>query len=134
MILVDASVALKWFLNEPDAEAAEWLSLNHSLVAPQLIVAEIANGLWKAVRKQAFVAEDAIAAIASLLAQFDLLVPLDTLGERALQIAIQLDHPVYDCFYLAAAEREGLELVTADRRFLKAVEGSAWAPVCRSLS
>jgi predicted nucleic acid-binding protein len=39
----------------------------------------------------------------------------------ALRIAISLQHPVYDCFYLALAQAEDCPLVTADQRFLRAV-------------
>ena len=46
-------------------------------------------------------------------------VPLDDLREPALEMAIELRHPIYDCFYLALAQRQRCALVTADRRFLR---------------
>jgi predicted nucleic acid-binding protein len=41
-------------------------------------------------------------------------------------IASQLDHPVYDCFYLALAEARDALLVTADRRLLRKLRGTPW--------
>jgi len=48
-------------------------------------------------------------------------VPLETLIEEAVGLALRLSHPVYDCLYLALAARRGWQLVTADRRFADAV-------------
>jgi predicted nucleic acid-binding protein len=36
-------------------------------------------------------------------------------ARRALEVAGRLDHPVYDCLYLALAEAHGAGLATADR-------------------
>jgi predicted nucleic acid-binding protein len=134
LILVDASVSLKWFLDEPDAGVAEQLSMEHPIAAPELVIGEVGNGLWKAVRKQALTAEQARAAIETLRSRFDSLFPLEPLCERALEIALLLDHPVYDCFYLAAAEREERTLITADQRLVRVVSSTPWEAICRPLS
>jgi predicted nucleic acid-binding protein len=57
----------------------------------------------------------------------------DALERRALELAIALDHPVYDCLYLALAERMGVGMVSADRRFLRAMAGTAFEPLGRML-
>lgn len=49
--------------------------------------------------------------------------PLRPLAPRAAALARELDHPVYDCFYLALAEAEGAALITADRRLVESVRG-----------
>jgi predicted nucleic acid-binding protein len=49
------------------------------------------------------------------------LLPMRSLLEAATRIAVALDHPVYDCVYLAAAEAEGISMVTADERLLRKV-------------
>ena len=54
------------------------------------------------------------------------LVPAIELHENALQIALTLQHPVYDCMYLACAQLEAAPLVTDDRRFLNALGSGAW--------
>ena len=133
-MLVDASVSLKWFLDEPDAEIAESLSLTNELLAPELIASEVGNGLWKAVRKGALDREQALLAIGTLETRFDTFLPLVPVRDRALAIAFELEQPVYDCFYLAWAERQEVPLVTADIRLLSRVEGTPFADRCLRLS
>ena len=41
-------------------------------------------------------------------------------------MACALSHPVYDCLYLALAEREGTRLITADQPFVERVAGTPW--------
>jgi predicted nucleic acid-binding protein len=53
---------------------------------------------------------------------FDRLIPLGDLGARATEIAIELQHPIYDCFYLARAERERAPIVSADAKLLAAAK------------
>ncbi len=60
-------------------------------------------------------AEKARAALSKLPERFDVLSPLLPLTEDAFEIAVSLNHPVYDCFYLALARRESAPLVTADK-------------------
>ncbi len=86
------------------------------LLAPTLIIAEIGNAIWKYHRRGLVTASDAIAALTLASSLPTELVPLEELAPRALEIAAQLDHPIYDCFYLALAERERVPLVSADRR------------------
>lgn len=130
MLLVDASVSLKWFLDEPDAELAETLSLRHDLLAPDIVTGEVGNGLWKAVRKGALDCEQAELAIGTLDSRFEEFLPLAPICDRALAIAFELDHPVYDCFYLAWAERRGVDFVTADVRLLSRITDTRYADRC----
>jgi len=120
-VVVDASVAARWVLDEPGSERALALQNHDTLIAPSLIASEIGNALWKAVRRGDVAGADALAAISAILVPFEALIPVEELRARALEIAIELHHPIYDCFYLALAERERCPLVTADERLLKAV-------------
>jgi predicted nucleic acid-binding protein len=52
--------------------------------------------------------------------------PTAPLAPAAASIALALDHAIYDCFYLALAEIEGMRLATADRRFLAKLPGTHW--------
>jgi len=66
--------------------------------------------------------DPAILALAQLSGLFDELVQLRPLAVPALTIAHDLDHPIYDCFYLALAERERAPLISADKRLLAAAK------------
>jgi predicted nucleic acid-binding protein len=110
--VIDASVAIKWVVEESGTKEA--LSLcRHRIVAPDLLVAECANILWKKVRRKELLEEEAVLA-ARLLARADIaLEPMRALLEPATRLALALDHPAYDCVYLALAEARGCEFVTA---------------------
>jgi predicted nucleic acid-binding protein len=114
-LVIDASVAIKWVVDEPGTLDA--LSLRrHRLFAPDLLVAECANVLWKKVRRNELTASEALLA-ARLLQRADVeLAPMRALLEPATGLAIALDHPAYDCAYLALAESLSCDLVTAGRR------------------
>jgi predicted nucleic acid-binding protein len=122
-LVVDASVAVKWILDEDaSARALALKELREELIAPSLVLAEIGNVLWKHVLRQTLSQADAALGLVHLAATFDRLEPLESLHKRAMALALQLQHPIYDCFYLAVAEREPAPLVTADRRLLAAAE------------
>jgi predicted nucleic acid-binding protein len=134
--VVDASVVAKWFLTEPDSEAALALlgAAFDPLLAPDLVIAEVANALWHKARRGDIGLAPAQEAVANLHAHFDEIVPASALAPRALSIAVELRHPVYDCFYLALAEARGAGFVTADRRLHAAVQGTPWAKLTRLLA
>lgn len=115
--VVDASVTIKWVVDEEGTPAALALLRRGGLVAPELWVAECANVLWKKVHRGELSHEEAALA-ARLLQKVSIeLLPTRPLLETATRLAIELDHPAYDCLYLALALAEGGPLVTADRRF-----------------
>lgn len=116
--VIDASVAVKWVVAEEGTEQAVSLLSGHSLAAPELLVAECANILWKKVRLSELTSQEAMLA-ARLLQQAEIeLHPMRALLERATELAIRLDHPAYDCLYLALAMVNDCRFVTADTRFL----------------
>ncbi len=123
MIVVDASVAVKWLLPEPgDAAAQRLLTGGDSLLGPELIRVEVAAAIARKARVGEIDAQDAeTAAELWLQAIADGVVTL-VLDERdlprALRLAIALNHPLQDCLYLALAERLGAALITADERFV----------------
>jgi predicted nucleic acid-binding protein len=65
---------------------------------------------------------------------FDALESATVLAPRAVAIAGQLDHPVYDCLYLALAEAEQADLFTADTRLIGKVQATSWEQRTVSLS
>jgi predicted nucleic acid-binding protein len=87
------------------------------LIAPELLVPECANVLWKKVRRQELSKEQALLA-AGLLERAEIeLLPMRPLLEPATRIAIDLDHPAYDCLYLALAAANKCRFITADDDF-----------------
>jgi predicted nucleic acid-binding protein len=122
--VIDASVALKWVVEEDGTPQALAVRRQASLIAPELFVAECANILWKKVRRNELTADEARLA-AGLLRGADVeLVPTRWLLVPATRLAIDLDHPAYDCLYLALAIENGCPFVTADRSFVRRVRAS----------
>jgi len=119
-IVIDASVALKWVFHEPGTEAAIAL-LSEELVAPELWLAEAANALWRHVRLGEASAAEAVVRIEELGNAPVTSVSIAPYVRRALQFGTQLDHPIYDCVYLALAEHRETYVVTDDRRFFTRV-------------
>jgi predicted nucleic acid-binding protein len=97
------------------------------MIAPDLVVAEVCNAGWKSLRRREIDAAQFDEIAADVSRAFVRLVSLDQLIRRATVIARELDHPIYDCLYLALAEAENVAMVTADRRLLAAVRGTALA-------
>ena len=114
-LILDASVAIKVVVAEADSDLAEPV-LDHALLAPDLLMAECGNILWKKVRRGQLPAESAADAAAALLAMRVELLPASRFLAGALRRAIRVDHSVCDCLYLEMAATLGLPLVTADRR------------------
>ena len=121
-LVVDASVALKWVLVEPDSALAETV-LFSPLVAPDWWRIEVANGLWKALDRGEIDLDEARAGLARFVN-----VAVETedavgLLDEAMILAARLHHAIYDCLYLALAVRRDTRMVTADGKFLKALAG-----------
>lgn len=132
MKLVDTSVVVKWFVAEEGQAEAELL-IGESLAAPDLLLVEVSNALWKKWRKRELEAEQATMA-QGMVASFVELRPSRPFAEQALAIALQLEHPVYDCFYLAMSEAVGIPLVTADQRLLGRCKGTRFEPLLEVLA
>lgn len=116
--VIDASIAIKWVVKEDGTEEALLLR-QKSLFAPDLLIAECANILWKKVRRNELTEAEAILA-ARLLQRADIrLEPMQPLLEPATRISLALNHPAYDCMYLATAEMLSCRLVTADERLVR---------------
>ena len=122
-VVVDASIAVKWVIAEEGHLESLELSRAQPLVAPDLVLVEAANVLWKKVRLRQLSAEQARQGLGFIREAYAELVSLPELIQRALDISLAIDHPVYDCVYLACAEREQLELFTADKRLAVKVAG-----------
>ena len=122
-IVVDASVAVKWVLPEADSErAAAIRTADDDLIAPSLVWAEVGSAIWRAVVRGDVLAAEAREDLQVALTHYRRIVPLEDLAHRAIELAMHLRHPIYDCFYLALAERERCTLITADTRLITAAK------------
>lgn len=116
-LTVDASIVIKWFVPEPQSDEARLLLARRiHLHAPGLVLAEFANTIWKKVRRSEITDPRPYLDELSSLAELISLYPAGVLIERAAQIAFTLDHPIYDCLYLACAEATESAMITADKR------------------
>jgi predicted nucleic acid-binding protein len=123
--VLDACDALKWVLPEPDSAIAlrlrdDFRNGVHELLAPDVFPAEVGHALAKAERRGIIPAASGAPRLADVLRTLPQLFPsLPDLLPRAYAIASQARIGVYDCLYVALAEREGCELVTADDRLVR---------------
>ncbi len=129
-IVVDASVGVKWFLPEVHApEARSWRHGADELHVPaSFFDLEIANILWKKVRRAEVSRKDADLILGQLPslpvrrhAEAPLLVP-------AFDLANRTERTVYDCLYLALAVQLGGRMVTADGRLYRGIAATPLAP------
>ena len=117
-LVVDASVAVKWLVEEEYSEIADkLLDERHQLFAPRQMASEVGNALWRKARLG-----EIERSRAGLLAAAIPEMAVSWMGDEgvcpdAVRLSLALDHPVYDCVYLALAHRIGATLVTADARF-----------------
>ncbi|MEQ1619416.1 MAG: type II toxin-antitoxin system VapC family toxin [Terricaulis sp.] len=124
LFVIDASVAIKWVVQEPGTPEALALR-NATLAAPDLLIPECANILWKKHRLGQLTAGEASAA-AQLLERADVeLTSMRAHLRAATALAIELDHPAYDCLYIALALEKGCAFAAADHRLLRKVHQSA---------
>ncbi len=127
-LVIDASIAIKWVVDEPGTTEALALRRKAKLIAPDLLIAECANILWKKARRKELTAEEARIAARLLQAAELELLPTRALLEKATRFAMDLDHPAYDCLYLAVAVDQNCPLATADVRLLQRL-GHAHEPL-----
>jgi len=125
-LVVDSSVAIKWFINEDDSWDALTLRDRHQLVAPQLLVAECVNAFWKLARRGELTADEAALTCQSLALTEVVLEDMTDLVAQAGTMAIAFDHPAYDCFFLALAAAEGLPFVTADLSLVRKLRAAGF--------
>ena len=120
--VVDASVAVKLLVDEPDSDVARELAASgEELHAPRLMASEVANALWRKARLGQIERADAGAALAWLPDMPVRWNDDEAVSADAVRLALALDHPVYDCVYLALAHRIAAVMLTADRQFAMAV-------------
>ncbi len=131
VLVVDTSVAVKWYIPEPGSAAAVRLLAGEDLLlAPDLLGPELGNVLWKKVRRGELTPREA----GECAIAFVELCPVSMLASApylpaALEIALRYGRTVYDALYLALALERGARYVTADDRLVHALAGTELATV-----
>jgi predicted nucleic acid-binding protein len=118
VIVVDASIAVKWIVEEPGRrEALGVLDAGRELVAPDTIFAEATSVLRRKLTTGEVTHQQAVRGLQGLKTTLARTIAAADLWPDALELSIALKHSAYDCFYLAAAVGRGV-LVSADEKFL----------------
>lgn len=130
MIVVDASLAVKWFRAESfSLEASHVYETNAGeILAPDLFAVEVASALVRnanTVKAARGVTEESLSEFAAMIGNESIrLIRLDAPQLRnATAVALELGHPLKDCIYLALAMELGCDLVTCDARFAAKAKG-----------
>jgi predicted nucleic acid-binding protein len=135
--VIDSSVAVKWVLAEKeDAKARklrdEYRNAIHELFAPDVFTTELAHALTRAERQKRITPGEALVLWTDVMTAAPTLIRAVPLTPRALEISSQMHIGVYDCLYVALAEREQCEFITADDRLVRNLHSTF--PLINSLS
>ena len=115
ILVIDASVAVKWFVDEPRRDQArDVLGRDMDLIAPDLILVEVANALRNKIRNDFADKSLMQTALMKLPGMFDQPIGARETLDEAFEIGCKINHPVSDCVYLACAKMVGAELLTDD--------------------
>ena len=125
-LVIDSSIALKWFFSEPDSNRARSLLLDYQLgqlnvIAPDLIVSEITNAVWWRQVNHKLTTQDGRAVLDTFRELHVTLVPTVELIEQAYWLATTTQQSVFDMLYIALARREKCRYITADDQLALAV-------------
>lgn len=122
MLVVDASVAVKFVVEESGSDRAQGLLAGPDvLIAPDWLLAEAGHAMWKKVNRGELTRADAQRSLELLPDFFGSLRSARELTAAAYDLSFRLSHPVYDCLYLALAMVEDCRLVTVDGKFRAAL-------------
>ena len=119
--VLDASVAICWVIPRPLTPKAvrlrdEYRRQIHELLAPAVFIDEVAGALTKAERQKDIAVGQAAPLFVKVMNSPPILIPHAPLIARAIDISSRTRSAYYDCVYVALAEREACELVTADQK------------------
>lgn len=134
--IVDASVTVKWYVPEPGSQAAAaLLDSPIRLLAPDLLVPEFGNTVWKKTIRGELGTGEARTIVRAFLSALPVtLHPSTLLLQAACDIALRFRRTVYDATYLALAIAENCTFVTADETLVRAIRATALREFIRPLA
>jgi predicted nucleic acid-binding protein len=118
-MVIDASVVLKWFMDEEDSDKANALKNLHlsgtsTITLPDIALYETGNALRY---KNEFSSKEISRCFDDLEdLHLDIIAPYPEIAEITIEIARQNDITFYDAFYVALAKELGLQFITADKQ------------------
>jgi predicted nucleic acid-binding protein len=128
-LLIGSCVCVKWVVHEQHSEKAiDLLESDFDLIAPDIVLIEAANALWKNVRRGLLTAEQAQARLADLPGFFNRLLPSSDFVGEALTLGLATQLPIYDCVYVVASRRTGAKLITADTKLVAKLTDTSDGP------
>jgi predicted nucleic acid-binding protein len=117
-LVVDANIAVGWSVESPHSpKCVRLLRETGALIAPDLIIPEVTNAFYQQLKSGSANKDRIMDGLEFLPRWFAELVPSASLRSRAFDLALELKHPAYDCFYLALALMRKAKLVTTDTAF-----------------
>ena len=124
--VVDASVAVKWYFPEKYTEEAErLLNPGNELFAPDLLLSEIGNILWKRVMASECSRNSALTILRELQSHSLQIWEAAILSDEAFDIACRTKRSFYDSLYVALAVKTDCKMVTADLKLYNALKGTS---------
>lgn len=122
-VVVDASIAVRWFVAEPGVEAAVRLIEDDlTLLAPDIMPIEAANAWWRKMRLDEMSERDFLDSVNSLERIGFALAPALALLKPAVELSRKFAHPVLDCLYLALALERSAALATVDAKLARVAQ------------
>ena len=127
-LILDSSVAFKWGLIEAESDLAnklrdEFRQGLHELLSPDILAIEIGHAFTRAERQKRLTQSQSLVLWSEIMTTAPRFIPSIPLMPRALALSSQMRIGLYDCLYVAAAEREGCDMVTADDKLIKNLPG-----------
>lgn len=127
--VIDSCTAFKWFLTKQESDEARLLRDSFrnqlaDLIAPDIFPIEIVHALTRAERQKRITPLEGAELVEDLFQVLPILYTSLPLLPRAYELSSRVRIGVYDCLYVALAEREGCSLVTTDQRLITNLPGS----------
>jgi predicted nucleic acid-binding protein len=125
--VIDSSVKVKWVLAEPESDKAtrlrdDFRNSVYELISPDLFTVEACHALTRAERQGRISPGQARTLFLDILTTPPQVFPFQPFLLRAIDLASTMRIGVYDCIYVALADQEKCELVTADVTLVRALQ------------